>query len=75
MFVRPDTERFTAAFFLNPAYSADYAPLPSMVDARHPARYRPINWREFRSRRTAGDYANAGEYAQIDQYKLSQYHR
>jgi isopenicillin N synthase-like dioxygenase len=66
--VRPDTERFTAAFFLNPPYSADYAPLPSVVDAGHPARYRTINWGEFRSRRTAGDYANQGEYAQISQY-------
>lgn len=66
--VRPDVERFTAAFFLNPPYSADYAPLPSVIDAGHPARYRAINWGEFRSRRTAGDYANAGEYAQISQY-------
>ena len=66
--VRPDVERFTAAFFLNPPYSADYAPLPSVVGAGHPARYRAINWGEFRSRRTAGDYANAGEYAQISQY-------
>ena len=67
-FVRPDAERFSVAFFLNPPYSADYAPLPSTIDARHPARYRPINWGEFRSRRTAGDYANGGEYAQISQY-------
>jgi isopenicillin N synthase-like dioxygenase len=66
--VRPDVERFTAAFFLNPPYSADYAPLPSVIDAGHPARYRAINWGEFRSRRTAGDYANGGEYAQISQY-------
>ena len=71
VFVRPDAERFTAAFFLNPAYSADYAPLPSTVDAWHPPHYRAINWGEFRSRRTAGDYAHAGEYAHIDQYQLS----
>jgi len=70
--VQPDVERFTTAFFLNPPYSADYAPLPSVIDARHPARYRPINWGEFRSRRTAGDYANQGEYAQISQYSFSQ---
>ena len=69
--VRPDVERFTSAFFLNPPYSADYAPLPSVIDAGHPARYRAINWGEFRSRRTAGDYANAGEYAQISQYYFS----
>ncbi len=69
--VSADAERFTAAYFLNPAYSADYAPLPTTVDARHPARYRSINWREFRSRRAAGDYAHAGEYAQICQYHVN----
>ena len=73
--VRPDVERFTSAFFLNPPYSADYAPLPSVIDAGHPARYRAINWGEFRSRRTAGDYANQGEYAQISQYHFTQYQR
>lgn len=75
VFVQPDTERFTAAFFLNPAYGADYAPLPSMVDSQHPARYRSINWGEFRARRTAGDYAHAGEYAHIGQYEYSEYSR
>ena len=67
-FVHPDAERFSIAFFLNPPYSADYAPLPSALAVGQPARYRPINWGEFRSRRTAGDYANSGEYAQISQY-------
>ena len=65
-----DSDRFSAPFFFNPAYSTDYAPLPSAVDAHHPARYRPINWREFRARRSAGDYAHAGEYAQISQYTV-----
>lgn len=63
-------DRFSAPFFFNPTYSTDYAPLPSAVDERHPPRYRPINWREFRSRRAAGDYANAGDYAQISQYVI-----
>jgi isopenicillin N synthase-like dioxygenase len=63
-------ERYSVAFFLNPAYRAIYAPLPSTVDARHPPRYRPINWREFRAKRAAGDYADYGEYAQISQYAI-----
>jgi isopenicillin N synthase-like dioxygenase len=67
-FVHADAERFSVAFFLNPPYSAEYAPLPSTVDVTHPPRYRPINWGEFRSRRTAGDYADGDEYAQISQY-------
>ena len=64
-----EAERFSAPFFFNPAYNAAYAPLPSMVDARHPPGYRPILWREFRARRAAGDYADHGEYAQISDYR------
>jgi len=67
--VAADAERFSAPFFFNPAYSAAYAPLPTTVDERHPAAYRPIVWREFRARRAAGDYADHGEYAQISDYR------
>ena len=63
-----DKERFSVPFFFNPAYSTSYAPLPSTVDAQTPARYRSINWGEFRTRRAAGDYADAGEYHQISHY-------
>lgn len=68
--VHSQAERFSVPFFFNPAYSADYAPLPSTVDARHPPKYRPINWREFRARRSAGDYANGGDYVQISHYTV-----
>jgi isopenicillin N synthase-like dioxygenase len=61
-------ERFSAPFFFNPAYSTDYAPLPSTVDGQHPPRYRSINWGEFRRQRAAGDYADAGEEIQISHY-------
>lgn len=63
-----DAERFSIAFFSNPTYSTVYEPLPTTVDARNPPRYRPINWGEFRSQRTAGDYADHGEYHQISHY-------
>jgi isopenicillin N synthase-like dioxygenase len=63
-------DRFSAPFFFNPAYATDYAPLPSVVDARNPARYRAINWREFRAGRAAGDYADAGEYMEISHYAI-----
>jgi isopenicillin N synthase-like dioxygenase len=63
-------QRFSAPFFFNPVYSADYAPLPTTVDAAHPPRYRPINWGEFRARRAAGDYADHGRYASISNYSL-----
>ena len=64
----PVAGRFSVPFFLNPSYETDYAPLPAMVDETHPARYRSINWGEFRSRRAAGDYADYGEEVQITQY-------
>jgi isopenicillin N synthase-like dioxygenase len=67
--VAPDAERFSAPFFFNPAYSTQYSPLPSTVDAEHPPRYRPIRWGEFRARRAAGDYADHGEYHSINHYK------
>lgn len=56
--------RYTAAYFLNPSYAYNYQP------AQTPARYRPINWGEFRSARSAGDYADYGEEVQIAHYRL-----
>jgi isopenicillin N synthase-like dioxygenase len=64
-----DTERFSVPFFLNPSPDARYAPLPTTIDAEHPARYRAIDWREFRARRAAGDYADLGEEIQISAYR------
>jgi isopenicillin N synthase-like dioxygenase len=61
-------ERYSAPFFFNPAYSTEYAPLPSTVDARHPPRYRPIHWGRFRAQRAAGDYADHGDYHSISHY-------
>ena len=65
-----EAERCSAPFFFNPAYSAEYAPLPTTVDRAHPARYRPIRWGEFRARRAAGDYADLGEEVQISHYAI-----
>lgn len=66
--VSPHSERYSAPFFFNPAYSTEYAPLPSTVDAEHPPRYRPIHWGTFRARRAAGDYADHGDYHSISHY-------
>ena len=66
----PVADRYSVPYFLNPAYETDYAPLPGMVSAAAPPRYRPINWREFRSLRAAGDYADYGEEVQISQYRV-----
>lgn len=58
-------QRYSAAYFYNPSYSDQYAPLPSTGDPV----YRSISWAEFRSGRTAGDYSDAGEELQISHYK------
>lgn len=63
-----ESERYSAPFFFNPSYSTDYAPLPTACGAS-PPRYRPINWREFRAARAAGDYADSGEEIQIDHFR------
>ncbi len=66
-----EVPRNSAPFFLNPAYAVDYAPLSSLCDENDPARYRPINWGDFRARRAAGDYADYGEEIQISQFRSS----
>lgn len=63
-------ERFSAPFFFNPSFESSYSPLASTVDSDHPPAYRPINWRQFRRLRAAGDYADVGEEVQIAQYRV-----
>jgi isopenicillin N synthase-like dioxygenase len=62
--------RYSAPFFLNPAFATDYAPLPSTL-GNDPARYRPINWGAFRAGRAKGDYADYGDEVQIADYRIS----
>ena len=66
----PQRDRYSAPYFFNPSYDTDYAPLPSLVDDAHPARYRTINWHEFRNSRHAGDYADYGSEVQISDYRI-----
>ena len=60
--------RYSAPFFLNPGYDTVYAPLPSALEGEA-ARYRPINWGEFRAGRAAGDYADLGAEIQISDFR------
>lgn len=62
-----DRERFSAAFFFNPAFNADCRPLVDQLE--EPPRYHVVNWGEFRSARAAGDYADVGEEVQISHYR------
>ena len=65
-------ERYSIPFFYNPRLQTNYAPLPGIVNERCPARYRAINWGNFRAQRVAGDYADVGEELQIGHYALSE---
>ena len=65
----PQRDRYSVPFFLNPSFETTYEPLPTTVTDDHPARYRPITWREFRTLRAAGDYADIGEEIQIAHYR------
>jgi isopenicillin N synthase-like dioxygenase len=65
-----EKERFSAPYFFNPDYTSHYAPLPSMTSEQNPARYRPINWGEFRKARADGDYADYGDEIQIDHFRI-----
>ena len=66
--VRPvdGKSRYSIPFFLNPAYETDCAPLGA-----EPARYRSVNWGQFRRARADGDYANFGKEIQIEDFRIS----
>ena len=63
-------DRYSIPFFYNPRADTSIEPLPSVVSAGRPARYRSIDWSDFRSKRTDGDYADYGAEVQISQYRL-----
>jgi isopenicillin N synthase-like dioxygenase len=65
-----DRDRYSIPFFFNPAAAARVEPLSSVVSDVRPCGYRSIDWSEFRSRRTDGDYADYGPEVQISQYRL-----
>lgn len=58
--------RISAPYFYNPSYATVCSPLVSDEQDGH---YMPINWREFRDGRAAGDYANQGEEIQISWFR------
>lgn len=65
----PLEDRYSVPFFLSPSFDTTYEPLPTTVRGDHPARYRAITWREFRTLRAAGDYEDIGEEIQIAHYR------
>jgi len=65
-----ETDRFSIPFFFNPSAATTVQPFPTVISSRRPARYKSIQWSEFRGKRTDGDYADYGPEVQIDQYRI-----
>jgi len=65
----PSKDRYSVPFFLNPSWETTYEPLTTAVTRENPPRYRRIYWREFRTLRAAGDYADVGEEIQISHFR------
>lgn len=65
-----EKDRFSIPYFLSPDYRTNYGPVPSMITEDRPARYKQINWGEFRRLRGDGDYADFGEEIQIHHYRI-----
>lgn len=63
--------RYSAPFFYNPVYTANYQPLPEIRGQKVAPHYAPINWGHFRHHRQHGDYADYGSEIQISDYKLT----
>ena len=68
--VRPITDRprYSMPFFFNPAYDTKVAPL--VATPAKPAKYRPVNWGDFRQARADGDFADYGHEIQIADFRL-----
>ncbi|MCR9104231.1 MAG: hypothetical protein NXI15_02995 [Gammaproteobacteria bacterium] len=62
------TERFSIAYFLNPAEDSVIGPLLA-AESSGRARYEPIAWSEFRGLRALGDYGDYGDEVQIGHYR------
>ena len=68
---RPDRDRFSAPFFLNPRYDTVCEPLLA-PEARSAARFRPVSWAHFRDQRSAGDFADDDDEIQVDDFLLAE---
>jgi len=62
-------DRYSLPFFFNPAADARVSPLPSVANDHNPSRYKPIEWGQFRGKRSDGDFADYGTEVQISQFR------
>jgi isopenicillin N synthase-like dioxygenase len=61
-------DRYSIPFFFNPSQESVISPFSTEGDSTFSPRYRPISWKEFRGKRTEGDYADYGKEVQIEDY-------
>ncbi|HCE01761.1 MAG TPA: hypothetical protein DEQ98_00860, partial [Acidobacteria bacterium] len=61
--------RYSVPFFFNPAYDTEVAPLVAAAEASS-AKYRAVNWGDFRQARADGDFADYGHEIQIADFRL-----
>jgi isopenicillin N synthase-like dioxygenase len=54
---RSGQERYAIPFFLDADYDAVITPLPTCVDAEHPAKYQPFTYLDFMTEYTSANYA------------------
>lgn len=65
-----ERDRYSIPFFFNPSAATRVYPLPTVISAARPSRYRSIEWSEYRGKRTDGDYADYGTEVQISQFRI-----
>lgn len=54
---RSGGERYAIPFFMDPGYNSVLAPVPTCVDAEHPARHAPFTYPEFMTAYSSANYA------------------
>ncbi len=62
-------KRYSLPFFFNPSATSKVVPLPTVVNEERPSHYNPIEWADYRGRRSEGDFADYGTEVQISQFK------
>lgn len=66
-----DQDRYSIAYFLNPAPLSVVEPLATSIIEGDQPHFRAVHWGEFRDLRAQGDYGDFGEEVQISHYRIN----
>jgi len=70
--VNDKKERFSVPFFLLPSHYVMVGPVPELVNAENPPRFKEFNWGKFFKRRRDSNFKNLGtENLQIQHFSIS----